>query len=120
MRLIDADEIPFRKELGDMSDNPKMFVFKSDVDKIPTIDPASLRAKGEWISVEDRLPEAETDVIVFCGGSVDILTYRYNRRGNACFMYQDECGYWEERFAPSVTHWMPLPEPPNTEVAHDS
>lgn len=48
MRLIDADEIPFRKEFGDMSDNPKMFVFKSDVDKIPTIDPASLRPKGEW------------------------------------------------------------------------
>lgn len=50
MRLIDADEIPFRKEFGDMSDNSKKFVFKADVDKLPTIDSASLRPKGEWIS----------------------------------------------------------------------
>ena len=65
-----------------------------------------------WIPVTERLPEAETDVLVFSGGYVSILTYRYDRGGNLKFMYMDDCGYWHERFAPIVTHWMPLPEAP--------
>lgn len=66
----------------------------------------------KWISVSERLPEAETDVLVFSGGYVSILTYRYDRSGNLKFMYMDDCGYWHERFAPTVTHWIPLPEAP--------
>ena len=38
MRLIDADAIPFRKEFGDLSENPRMFVFKSEFDRLPTIE----------------------------------------------------------------------------------
>ncbi len=64
-----------------------------------------------WIPVTERLPEPETDVLTFCRGCIDILTYRYNRRGNVCFMFRDECGYWKETFV-EITHWMPLPEPP--------
>lgn len=64
-----------------------------------------------WIPVAERLPEPETDVLTFCFGNIDILTYRYNRRGNLCFMFQDDCGYWKEIFA-EVSHWMYLPEPP--------
>lgn len=66
----------------------------------------------KWISIIDRLPEPETDVLVYCGGNIDILTYKYNRMGRTCFMYQDDCGYWRERHSPSVTYWMSLPEPP--------
>lgn len=64
-----------------------------------------------WIPVAERLPEPETDVLTFCFGNIDILTYRYNRRGNLCFMFRDDCGYWKETFA-EVSHWMPLPEEP--------
>ena len=68
--------------------------------------------RGEnWISASERLPEPETDVLTFCYGCIDILTYRYNKRGNVCFMFRDECGYWKETFG-EITHWMPLPEPP--------
>jgi hypothetical protein len=67
-----------------------------------------------WIPVTERLPEPETDVLTFCCGNIDILTYRYNRRGLACFMFRDDCGYWKETFG-KITHWMPLPEPPKEE-----
>lgn len=66
----------------------------------------------EWISVKDRLPETETEVLVFRVDYVSILTYGYNRRGNLCFKYMDECGYWRECFGSEVTHWMPLPKLP--------
>ena len=69
----------------------------------------------EWISVKDRLPEPETDVIAFAGDYIDILSYRYDRRGNLAFMYMDDSGWWHERIRPSVTHWMPLPQPPKGE-----
>lgn len=70
-----------------------------------------LDEKQRWIPVTERLPEPETDVLIFCGGNIDILTYRYDRHGNVCFMFQNECGYWKEVFG-KVTHWMPLPEAP--------
>jgi hypothetical protein len=67
-----------------------------------------------WIPVSERLPEPETDVLTFSGGCIDIITYRYNRRGLACFMFRDDCGYWKETFG-KISHWMPLPEPPKEE-----
>lgn len=68
-------------------------------------DPASLRPKGEWISVEDRLPKDWEDVLVLlqCGD---------------CIVAARSGKYWRERWCHSMldrppTHWMPLPEPPN-------
>lgn len=64
--------------------------------------------RDRWISVDDRLPEPRKDVIVriksldgkWFGTSVD---------------YQLEDGQWKKSGSTwkiSVTHWMPLPEPP--------
>jgi hypothetical protein len=69
----------------------------------------------EWISVKDRLPEPETDVIAFVGDYIDILSYRYDRRGNLAFMFMDDSGWWHERIRPSVTHWCAMPQPPKGE-----
>ena len=69
----------------------------------------------KWISVNDRLPKPETDVIAFVGDYIDILSYRYDRRGNLAFMYMDDSGWWHERIRPSVTHWQYLPQPPKGE-----
>ena len=74
------------------------------------IDPASLRPKGEWISVEDRKPKGFSVVLVYEPGlgvgeaRWDGRKFRWTSDENTAF----------------ATHWMPLPEPPNTEVAHDS
>lgn len=60
---------------------------------------------GKWISVEDELPPEEINVIV-CTTSRNIaIDYRYSNSG-----------VWRTEFNRySVTHWMPLPEPPKKE-----
>ena len=63
-------------------------------------------AAPQWISVKDRLPEDNDIVlIVFQGSVVSVAFYE---------------GDWRHPLYPqtalvSVTHWMPLPEPPKEE-----
>jgi len=61
--------------------------------------------KPKWISVEDDLPELATFVICHKkNGLVLGLYYSADR----------EFRYAEQIQRNQVTHWMPLPEPPNT------
>ncbi len=59
---------------------------------------------SEWISVEDRLPEGDSQEVIVCkrfpngARTVKTFLYWYGRQFGAD---------WAE-----VTHWMPLPEPP--------
>lgn len=58
--------------------------------------------KYEWISVKDRLPEAHTVVLV------------HYTDGRICTAdYIDE--YLKFITSSTITHWMPLPEPPESE-----
>lgn len=65
----------------------------------------------EWISVKDRLPELGIPVAILLDGNYMLpdIAYRSSKiRGNP----------WCSRYAvrvDSVTHWMPLPEPPKEE-----
>lgn len=100
MRLIDAD----RAREAAMIDLVVHYIGRQPtVDAVPVV---------RWTSVSDRLPEPETNVIAFVGDYIEILSYRYDRRGKLAFMYMDDSGYWHERIRPGVTHWMPLPTPP--------
>jgi hypothetical protein len=69
------------------------------IDAAPTIDPESLRTTAHWISVKDRLPEKDEYVLCFCNigdGFQAIFHYGKERKFNGT----------------AVTHWMPLPKPP--------
>ena len=69
--------------------------------------------QSEWISVEDRLPEIGTRVLL-CG--------RYEGKGIIAYCaigYFDGKTYREHWGADinataAITHWQPLPEPPET------
>jgi len=65
----------------------------------------------EWISVEDRLPESSGNYLCSMGGLIEKLWYfkglqRFKMIGGA------ENKYMEQMYSSAVTHWMPLPNPP--------
>jgi hypothetical protein len=85
---------------------------------------------SEWISVEDRLPEFAHDagyVLVACeGGNVDKSFFCANREylsnlktsGSYSRKAQGKLsGFFEiaHRYGYKITHWMPLPQPPETD-----
>ena len=62
--------------------------------------------KDGWISCSERMPKGYADVLVTDGEHVEVKWW-------------DESGYWNswtelnsDIFADEITHWMPLPEPP--------
>ena len=63
----------------------------------------------EWISVKDRLPELEEDVLAY-DPSLESISVGYL----SAFLGHNPT--WVIDFGQSisdcVTHWMPLPEPP--------
>ena len=61
----------------------------------------------EWIPVTERLPELHTKVMC-CGVKGGRFIAELSEWGNGIL-------YWTKRDGkgcPTVTHWMPLPEPP--------
>lgn len=62
---------------------------------------------GGWISVKDRLPEPDTDVLARRATGMEVESY--HKEGNGWWTW-DVVNNWR------VTHWMPLPEPPEVDV----
>jgi hypothetical protein len=64
----------------------------------------ALRDAGRWIPVSERMPEKHTAVLVYT-----------DMHGNHAASFDGEewfCDYGGAWLFPNVTHWMPLPEPP--------
>ena len=81
----------------------------------------------EWISVKNRLPEEDgkylvfeqnngrtnTSILRFAKDARKVDRYDFKSRWkNAWYEYDSEWGHYT---VDSVTHWMPLPEPPKGE-----
>ena len=62
------------------------------------------RSKARWISVEDRLPTASGDVLVYVEGRFGIAYYSHK------LVYFSNCS--TPGRINSDTYWMPLPDPP--------
>lgn len=83
----------------------------AEILKIPAADVAS--GTG-WISIEERLPEPETEVLVaFDDGYVWAMWQKWSladeyEEGESPFDYYKDVGAGTH----TVTHWMPLPKPP--------
>lgn len=58
----------------------------------------------EWISVEDRLPEENTTVIVATDNGIVFQ----------CLYSYDGWDLWDDNDV-NITHWQPMPQPPKGE-----
>lgn len=80
---------------------------------------------SEWISVKDRLPEHDQNVLIFAEGKSDYnfgdTVIEISHIGNQKFFHDSPDNWcW---IAPwqyfttnyEITHWMPLPQPPERE-----
>ena len=120
MRLIDADALQIK--IASLSRLARSDAQKSlmgrvlyIIDQMPTI------TMPQWISVEERLPERNGEYIVTAcdeGEPYDEITW--NDTVVVCAEYYKGCWTWEENSTEYsldgiVTHWMPLPEPPEIE-----
>lgn len=92
-RLLDTDVVRQSKTASWLLDQ-----VLHDIQAMPTLTP-----QNEWVSVEESLPEEKQRVIVRCervGTSVGWILW----------------GNWMADIGPDagkVTHWMPLPAPPD-------
>lgn len=124
MRLIDADALWHNMETADWYNN---------ADRDEVAEPLVLRSPtiGGWISVEDRLPDA---------AGYECLVCAVNENYNQTHVFTAHTGYGEpgwwtgnvhymsrvtspsdNRLHPAlnVTHWMPLPTPPEVNRDED-
>lgn len=62
---------------------------------------------SKWISVKDRLPRCGERVLARSGPFVGEAY-----RTSAGSWYRNSYAKWRTILDASVTHWMPLPEPP--------
>ena len=63
----------------------------------------------QWISVKERLPEDISDVLILSKEKKSCVGY-YRSSDNDWNMYNPCCSFHMELHG--VTHWMPLPKPP--------
>lgn len=77
----------------------------------------------DWISVNDRLPDAEVPVLVSDGKIVATAKYRVEKQSyweqvddTTQKLRAEDSKYWSFSDADwfAVTHWMPLPDPPTS------
>ena len=119
MRLIDAEEIEelFYKQV-EYGATDLVAAFDDALQDARTVYAAEF-LRVQWISVEERLPDKEGKylVTVYDGITPDVLYFykRYPycnsgiRTDRPVWCGYDDYGDFEVK---SVTHWMPLPEPP--------
>lgn len=81
-------------------------------------------AVNRWIPCSERLPELKKDhesdcVLCYCDtGAYAFSTLQENFFGQVCFACEKEDDYYHS--IGKVIAWMPLPEPPESEVRHES
>ena len=109
MRPIDADKIEYYDDEQGFE-----IAYKVDIDKLPTLTPPN-----EWVSVEERLPEGNGEYIVTaCDEGCPAGEGIWYDTVVVFAEYYDGCWTWndgtEYDLTDIVTHWMPLPAPPDS------
>ena len=95
-KKADTEDAPFSEFLADLLIANGVRLENSQAIKQVTSD------SEKWISVEERLPPAEGLYLV-------AVKNDHNRRYSKTAWFHANGGWFSKQ---SVTHWMPLPEPP--------
>jgi len=74
-----------------------------------------LKSIPKWISVDDRLPDDDVNVLVFAPATIGddaiaMTSYTHNMHGYNIEGWRSPWQYFF--YDHTITHWMPLPEPP--------
>lgn len=104
MRMVDADVL---KEAVDNGWKPDMMVSElwEIIDEAPTV--------SGWISVKDRLPEGKLNP--YTRDYQEVICLLNTRFGCDVRTYEFGRGhFWHgpQEIDKYITHWMPMPEPP--------
>ena len=70
--------------------------------------------ESNWISVKEDLPEYDTNVLMNVLGTGVCFGALYERRRGIVWRYFTKEGFVQLKNEAFVTHWMPLPQPPNS------
>ena len=77
----------------------------------------SVSAVNRWIPCSERLPEYGVDVLVYAKPWEDNIQVAHIQYDGIMWELSDGEFYFSKS---DVTHWMPLPEPPESEVQEDA
>ena len=114
MRPIDIVQVKHEIQIGKLAveyKNSNVLLINKQSEETVCIAP--LIPQNEWVSVKDRLPDFDVPVLVYVidvfdnKGTISITKYTitYDLTNNWL-------GYENSSF--KITHWMPLPAPPNS------
>ncbi len=113
-RMIDADAVKFSTSGLRYIDPNDYFAlaeyFMKQVKAMPTLTPPN-----EWVSVEERLPDEELKRFKELfpeENEVEVLVM-IQWADTATTLYWDGEKFYDEMRSYEVTHWMPLPAPPD-------
>ena len=95
------------------------------IDRLESERDEALAKVPEWISVEERMPEHGTDVLVLTapgtlslGKNCVVAEYIHPRMEKSGVFINFYAGYDDKNIL-AVTHWMPLPEPPDGKKSNE-
>lgn len=114
-RLIDAnallEKVQFRMEIDNK--NAEIIagcvnIARRLIENAPTVDAVEV-VRGQWIPVTERMPE-ECDRYL-----CNVRSFAFPGSFYQAILHCDKYGFREGNiYTDDVTHWMPLPEPPET------